>query len=343
MKKRIWLPESPYTFVRVTVMRTMLIPKSDYSKLLKMSLPEISTYLSGTTYKEDINELGVYLGGIELIEQVLDRNFMRTIEKLKRISPEHYTLLINAYLLRWDIENIKTILRAQETHQGKEDTKKLFTPGGVIPWQKLESLLERKSVEEILKSLPFPLSLFYDGYAKSRIESRAELETALDRFYYNYTIEFSSRIPRQGGLFKEFLLTLIDASNMLAYLRLRREGLPNEEIRKHLFLADNPHLFERLLKANTSEQITKLIKDSKYANIPINLEGSGSLIPSEIALHQFVYRKTLQFSHQNPLSVYAILAYLFTKEMEIMNLRKIIKAKYLGMPNEMVENQLVIA
>lgn len=67
------------------------------------------------------------------------------------------------------------------------------------------------------------------------------------------------------------------------------------------------------------------------------------MIPVEIFLSQSVYRKTLLFSHKNPLSVDVLLGYLFAKEIEIMNLKKILKAKILGINAEKVEPQLVIA
>lgn len=344
MNQEIRLPDSPYAFVRITVMRTLLIPSSDYKKLLMMGFAEISSYLGETPYKDDINHFGINLSGIELIEQALNRNFTRTVQKLKRISPEAYSMIINAYLLRHDIENIKTIIRTKKTGQSPEYAKGLFIPGAIAPLHKLESLMEKGSVEEILKALPSPLNTFYRAYRKrEHTKDLAELETALDHFYYSYMLTFSSRIPKQEERLREFLLAIIDAANMLTYLRLKRENLPNNNIKKHMFLDTENRLFKRLLKTGTQEEMLKIIKASKYAPIIDMITEGKSLIPVEIFLSQSVYRKTLLFSHKNPLSVDVLLGYLFAKEIEIMNLKKILKAKILGINAEKVEPQLVIA
>ncbi|MFH1682698.1 MAG: V-type ATPase subunit [Candidatus Woesearchaeota archaeon] len=341
-QSKIRLEESPYTYVRTTVMRTLLIHRSEYKKLLKMSLSEISHYLGNTQYRKEINELGVRFSGIELIEHALNKNFIHTIEKLKRISPDSYNSVIESYLLKYDIDNIKTIFRGKKADLSEEEIKELLLPVGLISMKKLE-LLMKKTPQEIMKSLPSPLDRFLAENKKLKADDLTEVETKLDHFYFKTLLKFSERLPKQGILFKEFLLTIIHITNLLTFLRLRKEKVEN--IAAYIFFTESEIenvLFKQLLKAKTDDDILKLLKRSLYRDVlDTKTLFQESLIPVEISLQNYLYKKTIIFQHQDPLSVYVILGFMFAKEMEIKNLKKIIKAKHLGIDMEIIEQQLV--
>ncbi|MBR9699542.1 hypothetical protein GOV09_03755 [Candidatus Woesearchaeota archaeon] len=338
-KMRLW--ESPYTYVRTAVMRTLLIPKADYKKLMKMSLAEISNYLGETQYSKEMNELGVRYSGLELIEQALNKNFKHTIAKLKRISPDYFNDVIDAYLLKFDIDNIKVVLRAKAIDLPDEELKALLLPIGLLSEQDLD-LMRKKENEEMFKSAKPPLNEFYLRYKELPSKQLVDVETALDHFYFRTLLDFAKNIPRQGKLFREFLVSIIQTTNLLTFFRLKKENFASDEIKKHIFftLDRSDNVFMRsLLKAKTKEEIHRLIAKSPY---PIKEIDESSLIPLEIALNQYLFRKTLLFQHQNPLSVNVILSYLFAKEIEIRNIKSIVKAKNFGMDMEKVE-PLVIA
>ena len=80
------LGEYPYTYVRSNVMKSLLLKKEDYHKLLKMSLPEITRYLQESEYKREIDELAGRFKGIDLIELAINKNLVNCFNKLKRIS-----------------------------------------------------------------------------------------------------------------------------------------------------------------------------------------------------------------------------------------------------------------
>ena len=113
--KKIKLSFYPYTYVRTTVMRGLLLKKEDYHKILKMDFNEIAKLLGETTYKEAIDKLASTLAGADLLEAALNQNLSNSYEKLRRISSEELRLLINEYLKRKDIEDIKTIIRGKFT------------------------------------------------------------------------------------------------------------------------------------------------------------------------------------------------------------------------------------
>jgi V/A-type H+/Na+-transporting ATPase subunit C len=329
------LEESPYTYVRVMVMRTLLISAAEYPKLMKMSLPEISNFLAQTQYTKEINELGVSHSGIELIEKAMTKNFVGTVEKLKRISPDSFNAFIDAYVMKYDIANLKTLVRSRVAKLGKDATAALLHPLG----KDVSQLIEVEDLDVVMKSLPE----FYDTYTAINDTSVMTIENALDKHYFSYLLGFAQKIPRQGGLFKAFLLESIHNQNMLTLLRLKREGVKGDSIKKYLFFTDDKaegRLYEELLTAK-QEDVRTLLAKSSYKHVADAVSGA-SLIPCEVRLQAALMHTTLQFQHQQPLSVFSILSYLYAKEIEIQNLQAIVKGKHLQVSMDKVAELVVI-
>ncbi len=319
------LESSPYASVRVRVMQTLLIPAEEYQKLLKMSLPEISNYLGETEYQSEIRDMGVRYSGIELIEMALNSNYDATIQKLHRISPPSYNKMIDLYLARNDAENIKTILRGVIAGLNPDDIRKMLFPSVLL--SSVEDLMKKKSKEEILAALPMPFKGIPPG-------SLFEMENAIDRAYFSFSLKSLKKVPEQGILFRQFLFEIMEAINIMTVLRLLREEVEDKE--KYLFYNRTP-LLRRLMAARSLSDAQRILSESPY-----KIESTDTLIPFEISLYRQIYARTLHFQHQDPFSVYVVLGYLFAKEMEIRNVRKIVQSKHLGILPEEVEAQLVI-
>ncbi|MDO8480493.1 MAG: V-type ATPase subunit [Nanoarchaeota archaeon] len=336
---KIWLRESPYTAVRTRVMRTLLIPREDYSKLMKMSLSEISNYLAESTYRQEINEYGVKYSGIELLEQALPLNLRRAVEKLKRISPDSYNSMIDAYILKYDVDNLKTLIRAKLAGLPVAEARRLIVGVGRIRGDLSVQMFSQPTIDDMLAFLPADLAPFMEAYGALQEKTIAEIENALDRTYFDTIFAFTEKIPRQGKLFARFLLSQVHHINVLTFLRLRKE-LPKEELQKLLILPrKDPHTpyFAKLYALEQDADILAHLA-KRYPEI----KDLSSLIGVELALQSNLFRKTLRFEHQDPMSIYAILSYLFAKEIEIQNIKKIVKAKHLGIDMSLIA-PLVIA
>src|SRR3989344_7732253 len=106
-KRKVRLGFYPYTYARVSAMKGKLLKADDYHKLLKMKFAEIAKFLEESDYKQEVDEYSVQYEGAELLERALNRNLQRAFEKLKRISPEQLNTVIQAYLIRRDVWNMK--------------------------------------------------------------------------------------------------------------------------------------------------------------------------------------------------------------------------------------------
>jgi len=346
--KKIRLGLYPYTYVRTIVMKSLLLKKEDYDKLMKMSLSEIAKFLQDSEYKEEINKLASNYSGAELIERALNQNMIRRFNKLKRISPHNLNLLINAYLKREDIFNIKTILRGKYTKTDDKEIESLLLPVGTLSKKFLLNLLKKQTIEEILKNLKIidfqQIEKAYELFKKNNM--LIEIENVLDKHYYNNILKFLEGVPKQGKLFKEFLEAEIEILNIITMLRLKKENLDKEEIKKYLFLEKMDTYYEKLLDTKNFEEFLSLLEKSEYKNIIKEaikrVNEDKSIIPVEMKLYKYLLEKSALLQHQHPLSIDIILGYMFAKEIETRNLRVIVKGKQLNLSNEFIENQLVI-
>ena len=68
----------------------------------------------------------------------------------------------------------------------------------------------------------------------------------------------------------------------------------------------------------------------------------GVLLKYEILLQRFLLKKSVLLYHQHPLTVDLVLGFMFAKEIEVSNLRTIIKSKYLEFTEDYVKKLIVV-
>lgn len=340
----------PYTYVRAVVMRTLLFKSEDYNKMLKMSFGEIAKFLQDSNYKNEINTLAADYSGADLLEKSLNKNLSESFKKLIRISSFELGLLIKEYLLRKDMEDIKTIIRGKFTNAGEKTISDSITASGTLSRDFLVSLIKMESIEETLKNNGIAeYSLLKAGLKHLQEKgSLLELENSLDKYYYSRLIEFSRRLPRQGLLFKNFLLKEIEVQNILTLLRLKKANFDDAAIRNFIILSQDKKKDSRIIRLSGSKNLDELLDmlgKSEYAGIITNgmqdYKSKGTLITFENELHKHMLRQSILLSHQYPLSIDTILGYMFAKDIEVRNIRIIVKGKQLGLSEEFIGGQMV--
>lgn len=343
MNKKISLGRYPYTYARVSVMKSKLIRSEEYAKLIKMSLNEIISFLQASEYKESIDHFGVKYKGVELMEMALNKSLIDAWNKLRRISPEEVGLLIDAYLDRADLWNIKTILRGLHAKAAQEKIEAMLTPAGRIGLTELQSLVKHESVEEFLKKLGMAGIKFenmqkeFDAF-KSK-NSVFDLENFMDCTYYDRMIEFSKSIPKEGKLFKQFLEAEIETINSMNVLRLQLAGTSVNDVESYVIGKPSSGI-KKLIASKGREDSMRLLKISEQA--ARDFVSTGSLAGVEAEAYKKLLEKTGLLLHQHPLSVDVILGYMFAKEIEVKNLKMLLKARQLNLSEKFAEQHIIV-
>ncbi|MGZ4916556.1 MAG: V-type ATPase subunit, partial [Halobacteriota archaeon] len=182
-----------YATARVHAMKAKLYPTDTFKKILVMDLPEITRFIEESEYKDEVDVLARTYSGIDLLEFALHRNMAHTFRKLidVTIGEPHY--LIIEYLRRWDIWNIKTIIRGKSYGASDEEISRVLVPAGELSIDFLMNLIRKTGVQEVISSLEG--TIYYKPIADIEYhESLMKLEDELDKFYYRRMIEVVSAV-----------------------------------------------------------------------------------------------------------------------------------------------------
>ncbi len=350
ISKVIKLKEYPYTYVRTVTMKSKLLKKQHYTQLLKMEMNEITKSLQELSYGQEINALALKYKGAALLEKAIEKNLLASFEKLKRISPEELHELIAVYLKRHDIFNLKTILRAHFASVSFADIEPLLLEGVDFKKPDLQALLSLPSVEAIIHKCTF----LSERQRQALIEdfkhhpSLLSIENALDKYYYQYTFTFCDRLQGGADLFKTYLLSEIDVVNLKLILRLKKEDIKKEKVLNQIFLFGYSlprSTIQTLLSLDYDAAVTKLSHHKEFGHLIKKHHKElqdKNMTQLEADLQTYLLRKASLLLHQHPLSGEAILGFMLAKDIEIKNLKTIIKGKQLGLDEQFITAQLVV-
>ena len=320
----------PYTYARISAMKSKLLDKDTYHKLLKMEPNGIANFLAESEYQKAIDDLGTQWSGTELIERALGLHLAQIIEKLRKITPGNLHTVLEMYSKRWDYENVKTILRGKRSHTSRQVLSTLLLPAGT--WLKTthDFLLEANTSEEVLDRAGL-------GSVKKYLNQEAAvLENAIDEVYYNNLLTCAKQ--SEFFSFYDLLQYEIDMLNLLFLLRQKIQG--NES--SFVFIK-NGHLKEQELQKLTQKSVNEILSYLEKKGWKTNEDehAEKTVRSIEINLIRSYLYKARRLLHTKPLRADIIFGYLFGKEIEVKNLQIITKGKSLGVRTDILEAVLV--
>ena len=323
-------------------MKKKLLRQEDYQKLLKMELPEIIKFLQESDYKKAIDELALSLKGVDLIEAALNKGLADFFRKLRQMSDMRTREILDIYLERWDIHNAKTVMRSFFSATPAEKMKHYLVPAGAMKEEFYLQLAKTNSIEEIIKRLSFANEKIREqmiaAYGSSK--SLLQAESILDQYYYDKMFRSSKRLGADAAIFKRFLGDEIALLNLKTILRLRSENIDSAEIRKYLIMPQGHQDAEIMGVLNaSSENLLSEVQKTRYGK---HLSGSENSVDVEMAAEKFLVQKYASTAYMNPLSVTPLLTIMFIKAAEVSNLKRLIKAKQLGLPQDFIEKTVIL-
>ena len=322
----------PYLNARVRAKGAQLLDRNDYESLMKMEANGIARKLEEGQYSKEINELGSILDGTELVETALKRNAARTLSDLVEMAPASLSKTLEIYFRRYDIENIKKILRLK--NRG-EDFERIASPGFKYSEQNLKELYE-KDFDEIIRSVEFEGLINYNNYLNGDM-SLEEFEKNIDQAYFD---ELETLANKTGNKKLEvFIKTELEYENLSIVLRLKRYGVEADEIRERCFHCDSTKLVEACTDAEDFEECLKLLEKSNW-----DTGGVDDLEELEHRLEVSRLEKALKTLRTSPLGLAPVMAFALAKMVEVENLRVMVQSKATGIQDEeTLRDNLVIA
>jgi V/A-type H+-transporting ATPase subunit C len=317
-------------YARVSGKKKKLYDESDYEKFLKMEVNAISRKMGEGDYRMEIDELGAKYKGATLIENALNRNLANTYGKLIEVASSDAKPVIRTYLRKFDISNIKRILRWKKSDQS-EDLERIINLLGTMNIDL--DFVREKSFEEIIENIEFKDSKVDYGSKLREADSIEDIERILDDLYAK---EIKKVAENSGS--EEFRRLIEEEQfndDLKLAVRMKKYDTERENIENRLF-----NYTDRLEEVLEAESFEEAFEEAK--NIT-DIEAEN-LEEFEHALDQKRLEKALKALHREPLGLSSVIGYLVAKETEIENLRMIARAKETGIKNtETIKEKLVIA
>src|SRR5437667_8066351 len=272
----------------------------------------------------------------------------RVYTQIIEFSEGELRQMIGWYLDRFDVQNIKTIVRGKLFGAAPEEIQEDIVAAGSMRESFLRSLIELPSLDEVFDRLDGTIhsqALREMGLRPSEVQKWNEWEDRLTKLYYDNLLVVIPERTEGTRLMREFVRREIDIVNLRTLLRLWASKatlrydpfvdggleIPKAELAEMISLDVNG-LTARLRDYALTEDLAAQIKD-------LQALGVGSLVRSVEKLHLL---EAGRYAHVHPLSVLPILDYIVRKDREVQNLRIIARGKESGLASDVIRALLVI-
>ncbi|MDR2865890.1 MAG: ATP synthase A1 subunit C [Methanomassiliicoccaceae archaeon] len=339
-----------YTVAKVKAKKASLLGDDAYAKMLMMSLPEISRFIGESGYQKEMAELAGRTEGIDLIEHATYRNMAEVFSSILQSTQGELRDMVSAYLTKWDIWNLKVILRGKTYGVDIESMKEDLVPAGRLDASALDKLLSLENDKEIIaeferiKHVEIPPEVVNAYKAAGHLRN---IEDYLDKLYYKRLLISIVPSSRPKRLFQEFIRREIDTINLETILILKMEGIRGEEVME--FFIDGGKQIDKKLATQlaNAESISAAANDLAqldfYEDIKEALDAETKSLKDLVAgMKKYHIRQAKKFSHLYPLSVIPILDFMIHKNIEVDNIRIIARGIESGIDREMIKGLLVI-
>ncbi|MEW6329758.1 MAG: V-type ATPase subunit [Candidatus Micrarchaeota archaeon] len=338
-----------YSNARVKAMKTFLIPQGQMEEMVDVGeLGAVTGILERTNYKEDLVVLSLRYSGADLIELALGRNFARTCRKLIRIAPGDATSTLLGILERWDVHNLKTIILAKGLGYPEEQITPFLVPAGGLGEAELKKILKKDAGElaEYLKRTKYaPVAEAFEEHAEDvRNKNLAPILSALDNVYFRALPGKITAKDAEMATILSLVRAEVDMKNIMSILRAKKENLGDEAIGKLMIEGGNlgANELRKLIEAKTIPDMIARLRRAYNLNAALEkYNADNSLTHFEIDLENRIAEKGIKALRRSILSIGAIVGFLYLKEAEVKNIRKIVRAKEFRIPNEKLKEMLI--
>jgi V/A-type H+-transporting ATPase subunit C len=344
-----------YGNARVRGMRSRLLTPRFFDELMETTdLMKIIQKLIDTEYGPDI-ETSIIKGRTPAaMDEAFRANMVETFQKIMGfLNAEAYDL-ISTLLGRWDLFNIKSIVRGKHMHLKAEEIEDgLYAVGALSPVE-LHVLVNAEDIRAVVDTLvtwgsPYAVPMRDSLAAYDQGGNLATLELALDRYYFAWAAERLRGRRSNVVLARRILGLQADSVNLLTTFRLLKSDIGDMDP-KMFFLPGGAFVDEALFDSMTGmsdvDEVLDALKNTPYARnlekVVANYVEEGSLSVFERALEDYVLRKAFDAGRGDPLGVGITISYLWAKQNEVTNLRIIVKGTAVGMPPDRMRKELIL-
>lgn len=347
--------DAGYAVARLRGMRSHLLRRAFYERL--MAAPDMAAMvkeLMETPYAPFLEDHVVHGMTSASVDEALKDGMVVSFRKVLGFLDQDSQRLLRTLLGRWDVFNLKTILRGAHNHVAMEDIIDSLLPVGYVGTSELEDLAKLDDVKAIIDTaamwqLPMASVLrhAYPDYARSN--DLAPLELMLDQAYSQWAAGRLSGESASVEITRQVLVLQVDIANLITVFRMAKEQVEPDKIAMY-FLSGGRRvrreLFVELAQMSDVDEILDALKPTAYAaaldQAAVAYLETQSITVFERSLEDLLMRRALGAGMRDPHGVGVAIAYLWGKLNEVTNLRIIVRGKEVGMPVDRMRKELIL-
>ncbi|MGB1585751.1 MAG: V-type ATPase subunit [Thermoplasmatota archaeon] len=336
-----------YAVARVQARRSKLIPDSEYEKILKMDVSEITRYIEDSAYKTEVDELSNRFAGLDLLEAALTVNQERAHASVREMVDGDGGQLLTLWLMRHLVDGLKSVLRGKQGGASREELLKELLLEDLDTYDLFQGLLgeDVQSPEDVATALERQ-----GGYGVTwakvlkQVPSGSGLaayEDALDKAYYGHLLaELDGNKQKGADLVHNFVRREIDARNLqnaARWVANKQAG----DFSPYVIPGGKACSISAVVALSQTADLAAFRDKCMDLGLPESLhaalaesETTGRLAPFQSALNDWHLAELDKLSHGAPLSLLPILLYLTRKDREVVNLRAVARGKSAGLSED---------
>ena len=317
-------------------------------------LSDVAGYLKKTIYGFYFSE-GVEGPLIYTMDTTLRTSISVSMKKILYFFIGVDNTLIDVLLSRWDIFNIKTLVRGKLNNIPSDEALSATVPAGSLDEGMLREVYKQPSVQAVLDML-FTLRYTYvSSIIRIRNLNEGNLfkgEVELERAFFKDAL---SRIKssRERGLnsaiVEDAIRLLIDRYNLVASIKIAEGGLRSEDATGYFIEGGSLislDLYKRIVKGRDVSECMSMI-DRAVWKMHWNRFSAQSRITNPLLLVERgmdyeILNYGIRLPHEDPLHIGLVISYIWKKTNEVINLRTIVRGIYYNLPQGEVEGLLII-
>ncbi|HYA77479.1 MAG TPA: V-type ATPase subunit [Verrucomicrobiae bacterium] len=316
------------------------------------NLSELATQLRDTSYQEQIIKVSLPFTSRKL-ERAFHENLISTYVKIIENSPKNASEYLRLYLLRFEVENIKTLIKATNAELSldqKINRVYLSAEDYLKNRSVIEETAKAPDIKQIVKALK---KTDYTPALNMGLQSYEEdgttncLDVLLDKTFYEKLHDSYETLPKKEKPHAYFYASIeIDSFTLLTLLRGKNLNYDANWLR----LTVPPNNFylgmetvEAMITATDFESALKIALDSHYAGFFAKAQSPAEIIANaEKAFKKAVFQHAKASIVPEHFNIGVPLAFLTQKEAEVYNLTALSSCKEASIKPDDLQLQLLL-
>ncbi|MBI4470340.1 MAG: V-type ATPase subunit, partial [Acidobacteria bacterium] len=264
-------------------MRTRLLHRRTLLELASVArVEDLISRLAEVEYRAEVEAALARYSGARVVTEAVRLHLARACGKFRTFFAGDGARLMGILLARWDLHNLRAILRGQRAGAQPEQVLEAMIPAGDLGEDSLRTLVhepDARATGELLRTWNLVYARMVKGALAAFEPTRqwSRFESALDRLFYAWIFNQLNEGAPNDQLVREMLAREMDVLNLLAALRLRASGVTRADEGGEAPFIPGGNLstgfLRSLMSAEREEAVLAQLRASPFAGAVRGAEG----------------------------------------------------------------------